>query len=201
MEDFECEFDYLTTVHEYHSASSSSSRKGLWHEFISREELSLGQLFCEIKKTDLWRVRNPCSKNTDIVDLKFFEFAKITRWSIILLREGVYQVTSVKVYVFTDSVLCMDEMGDYPNAAWMNKIYWNSENNHFKELNRFDDMQTEFEWKILSGFTTLEILEKIQKYIQKYTVWTWAFLQQNHIHVNVQRHCRWCKRNQWIICK
>ena len=39
----------------------------------------------------------------------------------------------------------------------------NSQNNHFKELNRIDGMQTEFEWKIFPGFTTLGILEEIQK--------------------------------------
>ena len=37
-------------------------------------------------------------------------------------------------------------MGDDPNAAWKNKIKWYSENNHDKELNRIDGMQTEFEW-------------------------------------------------------
>ena len=34
--------------------------------------------------------------------------------------------------------------------------------NHFKELNRIDGMQTEFEWKIFPGVATLGLLEKIQ---------------------------------------
>ena len=38
---FECEFGYLGNVHEYHSSSSSSSRKRLRHEFEICEELSL----------------------------------------------------------------------------------------------------------------------------------------------------------------
>ena len=50
-----------------------------------------------------------------------------------------------------------------PNAAWMNKIKWNWQNNHLKELNRIDGIQTELEWKIFPGFTTLGILEEIQK--------------------------------------
>ena len=29
-----CEFDYLEKVHEYHSSSSGSSRKRLWHVFL-----------------------------------------------------------------------------------------------------------------------------------------------------------------------
>ena len=34
--------------------------------------------------------------------------------------------------------------------------------NHFKELNRIDNMQMEFEWKIFPGLTTVGLLEKIQ---------------------------------------
>ena len=39
-------------------------------------------------------------------------------------------------------------------------------NNHFKELKRIDGMQTEFEWTIFPGFTTLGILEEIQKLME-----------------------------------
>ena len=57
---------------------------------------------------------------------------------------------------------CMGEKRSDPNAAWMNEIKkWYSQNNHFKEINRIDGMQTEFEWKIFPGFTTLGLLEKI----------------------------------------
>ena len=54
-------------------------------------------------------------------------------------------------------------MGGDPDTAWMNKIKGYSQNNHFKELNRIDGMQTEFEWTIFPGFTTLGILQEIQK--------------------------------------
>ena len=65
-----------------------------------------------------------------------------------LLCERAYQITTAKVCVFSDSVLCMGEMRGDPNAGWMNKIFWYLQNNNFKELNRNDGMQTEFEWKI-----------------------------------------------------
>ena len=45
-----------------------------------------------------------------------------------------------------------------------------SENNDFKELNRIDGMQTEFEWKIFPGFTTLGILKEIQKIDGRFSV-------------------------------
>ena len=56
----------------------------------------------------------------------------------------------------------------------MNQIKWYSQNNYLKDLTRIDDMQAEFEWKIFSGFTTFGILEEIQKFMKKCTVWTWA---------------------------
>ena len=62
----------------------------------------------------------------------------------------------------------MGEMRGDPNAAWMNKTKWYSQNNHFKELNRIDGMQTEFEWNIFSGFTTIGILEEIQKFMKTF---------------------------------
>ena len=71
-----------------------------------------------------------------------------------------------KTYIFSDSVLCVGKMGNDPSAAWKNKIEWYLENNHFKELNRIDGMQTEFGWKIFPVFTTLDILDEIQKIME-----------------------------------
>ena len=75
-----------------------------------------------------------------------------------LLCEKAYRFTNAKTYVFSDSVLCVGEMGDDPVATWKSKIFWYSENNHFKDMNRIDGMPTEFEWKI----TALCLHEKIQ---------------------------------------
>ena len=67
-----------------------------------------------------------------------------------------YQITTAKVYVISDSVLCMSERrGEEQN-------YMVFADTHFKELNRIDGMETEFEWKIFPGLTTLGLLEKIQ---------------------------------------
>ena len=57
------------------------------------------------------------------------------------------------------------QMGDDPIGTWKIQIEWYSQNNHFKECNRIDGKQTEFEWKIFPGFTTLGILEEIQKFM------------------------------------
>ena len=78
--------------------------------------------------------------------------------------------------------------------------HWCSRNNHVKELNRIDGMQTEVEWKIFTRFTTLDILEKIKKFDGRYTVCTSAVQWQNHLRVNVQRHCMERKRKHREVC-
>ena len=54
---------------------------------------------------------------------------------------------------------------DEPIEAWKNKIRWCLENRYLKDLNRIDGEPMKFEWKIFQGFTTLGILEEIQKFM------------------------------------
>ena len=98
-----------------------------------------------------------------------------------------YQIANAKTYIFSDSVLCVGKMGDDPIATWKNKIWWYSEKNHFKELNRMDGMPTELEWKIFPGFTTLGLFEKIQDLMKD-------LQRQDHLHVKVERHSMGTKK-------
>ena len=45
------------------------------------------------------------------------------------------------------------------------KFKWYLENRYLKDLNRIDGEPMEFEWKTFPGFTTLAILEEIQKFV------------------------------------
>ena len=54
-------------------------------------------------------------------------------------------------------------INDQPVEAWKNKTKWYLENRYLKDLNRIDGEPMEFERKIFPGFTTLGILEEIQK--------------------------------------
>ena len=64
---------------------------------------------------------------------------------------------------FSDSVLCLGGISDQPVQAWKNKIKWYLETRYLKDLSRMDGEPMEFEWKIFTGFTTMGILEEIQK--------------------------------------
>ena len=55
-----------------------------------------------------------------------------------LLHSRAYQYANAKVYVFSDSVLCLGRMGDNPVGSKKKKIEFYSETNFFSELHRID---------------------------------------------------------------
>ena len=115
---------------------------------------SVGQLFNETGKL--------ISEQTEIIGVNTVGFKDATWMSTSLLCEKAQRITNAKTYVFSDSVLCVgkrDMILLRPGRATLN----DSENNHFKEMNRMEGMPTEFEWEIFPGITTLGLLEKIQR--------------------------------------
>ena len=115
---------------------------------------SVQQLFNETGKL--------ISEQTEITGVHTIDFKKLTwMWTSFLCGQA-YQYSNAKAYVFSDSVLCVEEMRDDPLATGKSKIKWYSENNHFKEMTRIDGTPTEFGWKIFPGIATLGLLEKIQ---------------------------------------
>ena len=99
---------------------------------------------------------------TEIIGVTMIDFKELAKRSTSLLCSRAYQITHAETYIFSDSVPCVGKVGDEPIEVWKNKIRWYLENNHLKDLNRIDGKPTEFEWKIFTGFTTLDFLEKIQ---------------------------------------
>ena len=118
----------------------------------------------------LWSSYSKCLKNWSRIkksNLTTIDYKELTWSATSLICEKAFEITNAKTYVFADSVLCLGSMRDEPIEAWKKKMKWFSENNHFKELNRIDGMQTESEWKIFPGFTKLHILEEIQKFMKE----------------------------------
>ena len=82
-----------------------------------------------------------------------------------LLSDKAVRLSTAKVYVFCDSVLCLGKMHQHPEAtgAWKKKVEWFTETPQNPELDRIDGEPIEFEWNIFQGFTSFQILAKIQK--------------------------------------
>ena len=85
--------------------------------------------------------------------------------------EEVISLLHKKVYVFSDSVLCLGKMNENPqsNYAWEtdgrgSKVHQNT------ELWTIDGEPMEFEWNIFSGFTTLQLCSKAQELLSRLSV-------------------------------
>ena len=101
---------------------------------------------------------------TEITGVSTLQFKNLTWMSTSLFCSKAYRITNAKSLRLLR--LCAGKMGEHPIWTWKSKIEWYSESNHFKDVNRIDGMPTEFEWKLVPGFTRLGLLEKIQSVLR-----------------------------------
>ena len=77
--------------------------------------------------------------------------------------ETVINLQSTKVYVFSDSVLCLGRILQHPdsNEAWKNRIAGVQSGRSCRDYDAINGESSEFEWNIFPGFTTLQLCGKI----------------------------------------
>ena len=81
----------------------------------------------------------------------------------LIVDETVINLQSTKVYVFSDSVLCLRRILQHPdsNEAWKNRIAGVKSVRSYRDYDGINGESTEFEWNIFPGFTTLQLCDKI----------------------------------------
>ena len=86
--------------------------------------------------------------------------------------EQVICLLHTKVYVFSDSVLCLGKMNENPqsNMTWEDRLTWFKSSQEFRALDRIDGEPAEFEWNIFPGFTTLQLSHKVQELLLRLSV-------------------------------
>ena len=140
---------------------------------------SVGQLFNENEKL--------ISEQTEITGVSTIDFKELTWMSTsFIVQQSSSDHQRQNQRLLRLCALCGENGEIILLQLGRGKFKWYSENNHFKGMNRIDGKPTEFEWKIFPGFATLALLEEIQKLMEG---------RQNHLHVNVQRHCKGEKGN------
>ena len=84
--------------------------------------------------------------------------------------EEVISLPHAKVYVFSDSVLCLGKMSENPrsNYGWEDRLTWFTSSSECRALDRIDGEPMEFDWNIVPGFTTLQLCNKVQEFLSKY---------------------------------
>ena len=80
-----------------------------------------------------------------------------------LLTDRAVPFAIAKTCVFSDSVLCLGGISTEPVQAKKSKIKGFLETRYLKDVDRIDRVPMEFEWTNFSGFSTLGILDEIQK--------------------------------------
>ena len=77
--------------------------------------------------------------------------------------ETVINLQRTKVYVFSDSVLCLGRIFQHPesNEAWQNRIKGVMTEKSYRDYDGINGEPTEFEWNIFPGFTTLQLCDKV----------------------------------------
>ena len=77
--------------------------------------------------------------------------------------ETVINLQRAKAYVFSDSVLCLGRVHQYPksNEAWKDRIGWIISDKSYRDYDGINGEPTEFEWNIFPGSTTLQLCGKV----------------------------------------
>ena len=80
---------------------------------------------------------------------------------------AVISLSHAKVYVFSDSVLCLGKVNQNPtsNTVWEEKLSWFKSSSEYRSLDTIDGGPMEFEWNIFQGFTTLQLISKLQEFM------------------------------------
>ena len=78
--------------------------------------------------------------------------------------ERVINLQRTKVYVFSDSVLCLGKIFENPqsNDAWEQRLEWFKSSTDYRSFDRIDGEAMEFEWNIFPGFNTLQLDEEVK---------------------------------------
>ena len=77
--------------------------------------------------------------------------------------ERVINLQRTRVYVFSDSVLCLGKIFENPepNDAWEQSLGC-LKSSKFRNFDRIDGEPMEFEWNIFPGFNTLQLSEEVK---------------------------------------
>ena len=86
--------------------------------------------------------------------------------------EEVISLSHAKVYVFSDSMLCLGKMNQNPqsNNVWEDKLTWFKISSQCRTLDTIDGEPMEFEWNIFPGFTILQLCCKVQEFTSKMSI-------------------------------
>ena len=163
-----------------HATKDSDKHSVIWRMFMSstlRASVFMGKNYSDnwhsVKNTDLTlkqmfdiSEKLISEQSDEICGVKTIKWED-SSWKFLSLVGGekVISLSHTKVYVFSDSVLCLGKMNENPqsNCAWEDRLKWFKSSPEYTALDRVDGEPMEFEWNIFPGFTTLQLSHKVQE--------------------------------------
>ena len=84
-------------------------------------------------------------------------------------EERIINLQRTKVYVFSDSVLCLGKIFENPqsNDAWEEILGWFKSSQEYRSFDIIDGEPMEFEWNIFPGYNTLQLNEEVKSLLLK----------------------------------
>ena len=110
--------------------------------------------------------------------------------------ERVINLQRTKVYIFSDSVLCLGKIHEnaQSNDAWEERLGWFKSSPEYRNLDKIDGEPMELQWNIFPGFNTLQLSEEVKSLLYRLGETPETFHRKSHIYVDVQQHFLWIKR-------
>ena len=115
--------------------------------------------------------------------------------------EEVISLSHAKVYVLSDSVLCLGKTNENPrsNIAWEERLTWFKSSREYRTLDRNDGEPIEFEWNIFPGFTTSQLSQEVQELLLRLTETPENFTMFNDISWGSKNNKKECESNAHLV--
>ena len=136
-----------------------------WHSIKNTKDLIMKQMFDISAKL--------VSEQEEIYGVKTINWED-SSWKYLSLigDEQVISLQRTKVYVFSDSVLCLGKIHEntQSNGAWEQKLEWFKTSQEYRNFDRIEGEPMEFEWNIFPGFNTLQLCHKVQELLSRLSI-------------------------------
>ena len=174
----------MVNIHVFNTASICIHGEEILRQLAFDQKISMKQMFDISEKL-------VSEQSEEIYGVKTINWED-SSWKYLSLigDEHVISLQRTKVYVFSDSVLCLGNMNENPraNTAWEERLAWFRSSPEYRNLDRIDGEPIEFEWNIFPGFTTLQLSHKVRELLLRLGETPENFYRTNYLHVDVQRH-------------
>ena len=157
--------DDLANIHLRDNEGGGTSRTRLSRQFTHHQEHGLreNQTFFDTSQKLI------LDQSREIYGISTMDWNTIPWMRNPLLNDRAVKLSTAKVFVFSDSVLCLDKINECPRSinSWKDKTEWLTQCSEYRELDRIDGEPVVFEWKNFPGHTTLQLLWEIQRTMEE----------------------------------